>query len=281
MSRKLIFIDVDGTLCDLSGQVPESAREAIKIARSKGHLVYICTGRSKPEVTEDISSIGFDGMICAGGGYIEVNEEVLMHKKMPIKAVKSIIEYFEKHNIDYYIESNDGLFGSPGCIDAILKQVTNGLKEYSSEFEDAKKEMEWFFQLLNKYKDKEVNYSNINKISFISNGHPYEEVYDTFKENLEIYHNTVPQFGENSGEIGTKGIRKSTAINYVIEYLNMNKSDTLAYGDGENDIDMFKCVNYGVAMENAKPELIKVSKEITYTAENDGVYFSFKKNNLI
>ena len=44
MSRKLIFIDVDCTLCDSFGQVPESAKEAIKIARSNGHLVYICTG---------------------------------------------------------------------------------------------------------------------------------------------------------------------------------------------------------------------------------------------
>lgn len=281
MSKKLIFIDVDGTLCGLDGQVPLSAREAINIARSKGHLVYICTGRSKPEITEDISSIGFDGMICAGGGYIEVNEEVLMHKKMSIKSVKSIIEYFEMHDIDYYIESNDGLFGSSGCIDAILRQVTKGLKENSSDFENAKKEIEWFFQIINKYKDKKINYNNINKISFISNGHPYEEVYNRFKEDLQIYHSTVPQFGENSGEIGISGINKSTAINYVIEYLNMDKSNTLAYGDGENDIDMFKCVNHGVAMENAKSELMKLAKEITYTAENDGIYFSFKKNNLI
>ncbi|ASW43291.1 Cof-type HAD-IIB family hydrolase [Clostridium isatidis] len=281
MKRKLIFIDVDGTLCGLDGQVPESAKKAINIARSKGHLVLLCTGRSKAEITEDISSIGFDGMICAGGGYIEINEEVLFHKKMPIETVKEIIEYFNLHNIDYYIESNDGIFGSSGCINAIIRQVTKGFEENSSEYEKAKNEMNWFFKILNQYKDKEINYNNINKISFISNGHPYEEVYNTFKRELEIYHSTVPQFGENSGEIGIKGINKAKAIDYVIKYLNIDKSDTLAYGDGENDIDMFKSVNHGVAMENARPNLIKVAKEITYTAESNGIYLSFKKNNLI
>ena len=220
-------------------------------------------------------------MICAGGGYVEVNGETLMHKKMHIKVVENIIEYFQAHDIDYYIESNDGIFGSPGCINTILRQITKGLEENSKEYEDSKNNMNWFFKILDKYKNKQINYINVNKISFISNGHPYEDIYNTFKEDLEIYHSTVPQFGENSGEIGSKGINKSTAINYVIEYLNMNKNNTLAYGDGENDIDMFKCVNHGVAMENAKSELMKLAKEITYTAENDGIYFSFKKNNLI
>lgn len=138
MDKKLIFIDVDGTLCDMSGQVPKSAKEAIKLARNNGHLVFICTGRSKPEITEDIESTGFDGMICAGGGYIEIDSEILMHKKMLKEDVLKLIEYFESHNIAYYIESNDGLFGSKNCKDTILRQVTKGLVINSKEYEEAK-----------------------------------------------------------------------------------------------------------------------------------------------
>lgn len=281
MDKKLIFMDVDGTLCDMSGQVPKSAKEAIKLARNNGHLVFICTGRSKPEITEDIESTGFDGMICAGGGYIEINSEILMHKKMPKEYVLKLIEYFESHNIAYYIESNDGLFGSKNCKDTILRQVTKGLVRNSKEYEEAKEEIKWFNEVLDEYKDKEVDYSNVNKISFISNGHPYEKVYERFSKELEIYHNTVPQFGHNSGETGIKGINKYTAIEFVINHLAIDKKNTLAYGDGENDIEMFRAVNHGVAMENAKPGLIKVSDEVTYDASNDGIYFSFKKNNLI
>ncbi|MBU3137048.1 HAD family hydrolase [Clostridium gasigenes] len=183
-------------------------------------------------------------MICAGGGYVEVDGQTLMHKKMSKELVINLIEYFNKHDIDYYIESNDGLFGSLNCKDAILGQVTNGLKENSKAYEEAKEEIKWFHEILDKHKDKQIDYSNVNKISFISNGHPYEE-------DLEIYHNIVPQFGPESGEVGIKGITKSTAIKCVIDHLNIDKINTLAYGDGENDIDMFRCVNHGVAMENA------------------------------
>ena len=44
---KLIFLDVDGTLVDYHNRIPESAVKAIRQAREKGHLVYVCTGRSK------------------------------------------------------------------------------------------------------------------------------------------------------------------------------------------------------------------------------------------
>ena len=42
--RKIIFLDVDGTLVDYSGHIPQSAAEAVRLARQKGHKVYICTG---------------------------------------------------------------------------------------------------------------------------------------------------------------------------------------------------------------------------------------------
>ena len=44
---KIIFLDVDGTLVDYKGRIPESAAAAVRLARQQGHKVYICTGRSR------------------------------------------------------------------------------------------------------------------------------------------------------------------------------------------------------------------------------------------
>ena len=63
MSRKIIFLDVDGTLVDYDNRIPESAIQAIRQARENGHLVYVCTGRSKAEMPEEIWAVGLDGMI--------------------------------------------------------------------------------------------------------------------------------------------------------------------------------------------------------------------------
>ena len=66
---KIIFLDVDGTLVDYENHLPESAVLAVRKARENGHRVYICTGRSKAEVYENIWEIGLDGMIGGNGSY--------------------------------------------------------------------------------------------------------------------------------------------------------------------------------------------------------------------
>ncbi len=47
--RKIIFLDVDGTLADYSGHIPQSAVKAVRLAGQNGHKVYICTGRSRAD----------------------------------------------------------------------------------------------------------------------------------------------------------------------------------------------------------------------------------------
>ena len=58
MERKIIFLDVDGTLVDYEGRLPDSAARAVQQARANGHRVYICTGRSRAEVYLYLWDIG-------------------------------------------------------------------------------------------------------------------------------------------------------------------------------------------------------------------------------
>lgn len=115
MEKKIIFFDVDGTLVSDTGgieHVPESAKRAIALTRAKGNLVYLCTGRSKAEIYDFILECGIDGVIGAGGGYIEIGNQMLYHKKVTNKAVNHMVDYFDTNNFDYYVESNGGLFAS-------------------------------------------------------------------------------------------------------------------------------------------------------------------------
>lgn len=281
MENKLIFMDVDGTLCNPSGIVPDSAKTAIKTARSNGHKIFLCTGRSKPEIIDEILEVGFDGVIGAGGGYIEIKNTVLEHKLMPEKDVRDIIDYFEKHTIGYYIESNSGLFGSANCLSSIISQISNGAIEGSVEYEQAIAEFDWFKKILDDNAGKAIDYSFVNKISFISNGHPYDAVASKFGDTFQMHRTTVAQFGPQSGEVSIKDVNKATAIATVLDELDIDIKHTLGYGDGNNDIDMFNAVAHGVAMENATPSLKALSHEITPTADDHGIALSFKKNGFI
>ncbi|URZ18736.1 HAD family hydrolase [Clostridium felsineum] len=279
MKRKVIFLDVDGTLVNDNGIVPKSASLAIKNARKNGHYVFLCTGRSKAELFDHIMDIGFDGIIAAAGGYIEFENKVLMHKKVMPEDVKHLVKYFDDNNIDFYLESNGGLFASKNC-----KKHLNSIIFNSPDLDDrTKKELEeGMLPFINTLIEGEnLIRDDINKISFLNSSISIEVIKEEFKDKFNVIHCTVPAFGENSGELSIPGIHKALAIENLLNHINIDKEDTLAYGDGSNDIEMLKFVQVGVAMGNANENLKNVADDITDTHDNNGIYNSFKKYNLI
>ncbi|MED4228943.1 HAD hydrolase family protein [Neobacillus cucumis] len=80
--KKFIFLDIDGTLMNDNGVIPDSATLAVRKARENGHLVFICTGRSRNIIFPEILEVGFDGIIGAAGGYIEIGDNILFHEKL-------------------------------------------------------------------------------------------------------------------------------------------------------------------------------------------------------
>ena len=77
MNRKLIFLDIDGTLTSPgSNTPPESAMKAVRLAREKGHKVFLCTGRN-PGMLAPVLALGFDGAVASAGGYVFAGDRVL------------------------------------------------------------------------------------------------------------------------------------------------------------------------------------------------------------
>ena len=279
MSKKVIFLDVDGTLVNDNGVVPESAKDAVRQARNNGHYVFLCTGRSKAEIYDEIMEIGFDGVIGAAGGYIEVNNEIILHKKVDREDVEHLVNYFDKNNIDFYLESNGGLFASKNCKKTLNKLVFEGVDKDSKLYKELEKGIGQFIEAL--IEGEDLIRDDINKISFLDSETSIETIRDEFKYKFNVIHCTVPMFGENSGELSVPGVHKALAIEYLIEHLGLSKETTFAYGDGINDIEMLQYVNYGIAMGNANEALKEIACDITGTHDEDGIYNSFKKYRLI
>ena len=278
MKKSIIFLDVDGTLVNDNGIVSNSAEVAIKEARKNGHLIFLSTGRSKAELFDHIMDIGFDGVIAAAGGYIELNNKTIMHKKFKEEEVKEIVEYFNEKGIDFYLEANGGLFASKGCKEHLIKILFDE-NQSEKQKEELEKGMKPFIECLingeNLYRD------DINKISFLGSNNDINEIIAKFSEKFNIIPSTVPMFGDNSGEVSLKGIHKANAIEVLLEHLGVPNENTYAYGDGINDKEMLEFVNIGVAMGNAKEELKAIADDITDIHDNDGIYNSFKKYGLI
>lgn len=276
--NKIIFLDVDGTLVDYENQIPKSAIEAIRKARENGHKVYICTGRSRAEIYPELWDIGLDGMIGGNGSYIEDKGNIVMHKVLSLDECKKIVDWLHSKKLEFYLESNNGLFASENFETVGEKTI----QEYSKRKGQADSETLTIRKAFPEMKFGEKLYrDDLNKISFILNSYDdYLEAKKVFNE-LEV--NTWGGQGEIAlfGDIGVKDINKGLAVTKLIEYLNANLENTIAFGDAKIDIPMFKCCKIGVAMDNGGPEIKSIAHYITDSVENDGLFKAFKKLELI
>lgn len=277
-NKKIIFIDVDGTLVDYENNLPESAVKAVRKARENGHRVYICTGRSEAEVYDYIWDIGLDGMIGGNGSYVKDGDTVVMEQHLSPEEEKHVVDWLHSRGLEFYLEANSGLYASEKF--EVVGQPT--MVKYASQKGKAHAESmtirDAFPDMIfgaNLYRD------DINKVSFVLNS--YQDHLDSIKEFPDLKAGTWGGAGETAlfGDLGVKNITKANAIDHLLKYLNASIDDTIAFGDAKVDIPMLEYCNIGVAMGSGGSECKAAADYVTTGVDEDGLYNAFKHFELI
>lgn len=278
--KKIIFLDVDGTIVDYDNHISNSAKIAIQQSRKNGHLVFLCTGRSKAEMPNEILDIGFDGIIGGNGSYIEYKNQVLMHQLIPYETAKQVVDWLESRGLEFYLESNNGLFASRNFRDA-ARQILRIYALGKGASEDQILNMEPEDALHGLVYGGELYRNDLNKISFIL--HSYQDHLDSKKAFPQLKAGTWGGRGESAlfGDLGVKNINKAHAVDIILNHLGANHIDTIAFGDAKVDIPMLETCQIGVAMGNGGPEILAMADIITDDVRQDGLYNAFKKLNLL
>lgn len=277
---KVIFLDVDGTLVDYHNRIPVSAVKAIRKARENGHLVYVCTGRSRAEMQEEIWDIGIDGMIGGNGAYVEHQGQVIMHQLISKEDAVAVVDWLHERGLEFYLESNNGLFASENFREKgkeVLQTYMLGKGMTSEQVVDLETDdiLHGLVFGADLYRD------DLNKISFILGS--YRDHLDSRETFPQLVANTWGGRGETAlfGDLGIKGIDKGHAIDVLLEHLGRSQADTIAFGDAKIDIPMFEYCAFSVAMGNGGEEIKDSADMITDDVEDDGLYNAFKKLGLL
>ena len=120
---RAVFIDVDGTLCDSRQRVPGSAVCALARVRERGHRLFLCTGRSVPEVYPRFFDLGFEGIVGGAGGYAAVGDTVLLDERMPAEHVRVLTALWEDLGAFYVWQGPDQMGLSRGYLEFFVPRA--------------------------------------------------------------------------------------------------------------------------------------------------------------
>ena len=245
MHKKYFFFDIDGTLAyGKPGQriPPESAKYTVRKLQENGHFVAVATGRSYPTSIEFLNELGLHNMVCDGGNGIVIDDELLEVKPLDKeKCVRLINECREKKipwAFSYRIE-----------------------KTRYSDSEKFKEATGFYDMDVRVIEDLDPN--------------DYEEIYKVYVAGEESELETLkelPHCRYHDSYFFVEPTQKEKGIYRMMEYLKAPLEDVVVFGDGLNDLSMFKDEWTSIAMGDGAEELKEKADYVTDSAKNDGIY---------
>lgn len=273
MDTKAIFFDIDGTLINNQGEWPDSARRAVEAARVKGHRLFLCTGRNEVQIYPMLREFGFDGVISAAGATVTCEGKEIFHQYVEEKPLERCIDFFEGKPLAFGIQTASGNYMDRSSYDFLegkLKQYDLGEK---------------VIEAINNgmHVEKSVRgHKDVQKFFYFECPEDVEAVQRALGDDFLVLESSLPVPGKvgGAGEITIRGVMKATGMEQAIRYFGIPRENTVAFGDGPNDIDMLQFAAVGVAMGNAKDTVKAAADLVTSDIDEDGLSKAMEKLGL-
>ena len=279
---KLVAIDLDGTLLNSYGEVSNENKQAIKRAINKGVEIVLSSGRIGNSVESIANELGANNYYISGNGSMlynmkeeKIEYENFISKEKMLKLIKICDEnsiyysiYTENMVITKSLKYNVVFYNYENSKKAFDKRtninIVQNVYEYVENLEDNK------FLKITICDDSEIIFSRIiekfkkiNNIDVLDVSHMSRKIIKDGTEEVPIeYYYT---------EITNKNVDKWTAIEYLIEKINIKKEEVIAIGDNINDKLMIKNAGVRVAMGQSNPIIKEMADVVTQDNNNNGV----------
>ena len=275
MSQKIIFLDIDGTLCQPGSNVPPaSALEAIKKAQEAGNLVSLCTGRNLGMLSP-LLPYGFDGVVGSSGGYITCGDAVIYDCPMTPEQQKTAMAVLAKNGVFRTVECRDRSYTDEGFKDFLREKAQ---RESNSEVLRWREQIEKDLGIrpMGEYKGDPI----YKMVVMCESRSQLDEPVAVLSEDFAIVIQDDEAHGYINGEMVLRCFDKGQAVRRVCAHYGIPLEDTYGFGDSMNDKEMIETVGHSVVMANGSSALKAMADEICPAVDEDGLYIAFERNNL-
>lgn len=255
---KIVFVDFDGTLFShYSNRIPSSAVKAIEQMQDNGILVFICTGRSLYELDDfDLAGLKFDGIIANNGQLAyDKNGKELINTPIDGELKDFIVDFFNKKTVPITFNTISRVF----C-NYLDDELIRMLAEINTVAPEAKAYEGEDIYMCSAFYNNQERWNELMSIKDIAN---------------------ITYWHSGGVDIVPKSSTKAKAVEKIIEMYGIKQTETMAIGDSENDVNLLKYCEIGVAMGNGTNDVKEVADYVTDHIDNDGIYNICKKLNLI
>lgn len=263
--KGIVFFDVDGTLIDCFKGISaptESTRKSIKKLKENKFLTILATGRPKSCIDENLLNLGLDGYIASNGAYADFKEDIIFDYPIDNEKLSEILDYFKENNIDYMLEGHEMNY---------ISSYEN--KKLMELLEGAKLNMDYITDKWDRNKVKTSKIIIVNN----ENNEIFEKVSEKYKDGFTFMKHPMGV----SFEMYLSKYTKGYGVKQLVNKLGIDMDKTYAFGDGENDIEMFQVVKHGIAMGGYHEKLEAVAYDFTENVENEGITKGLEKLELI
>ena len=262
---KLILLDLDGTLLSSDKKISAANYAALEQAAAKGIYIVPCTGRFFNGMPEDVRNLPFlHYAITINGAEI-----------YDAKNSRSI------HSALISPERAGEIFSALDSLPVIYDCFQDGWGWMDQEFYDQADLYEMGDVLAVAIRKMRTPLENFKQV--IKDRNRGVQKIQMFYRDLELRHKMLQELKQwfpdlvvttslvNNIELNNRDAHKGNALLKLCQHLNIDPAETMAFGDGLNDLTMLKTAGIGVAMGNAAQQLKDVADFVTDTNDHDGV----------
>ena len=257
MAIKAIFFDIDGTLVSFkTHEMPDETRQALHLLQENGIKIFIATGRG-PDCLKVLDGIDFDGYITLNGQLCYTKDQVIYENFIKKEELEILLDELKKHPFPCGFVTKEGKvfnYRDERC-DEINAITHNDDQPAGDVSHIADEKVYQCMCYISEEEEKEL----LSKMKNCTSGR---------------WH---PLFTDVSPIGGTK----LNGIDQFLKYYGFSLDETMAFGDGGNDMAMLKHVGVSVCMGNGNEEVKEIASYVTDSVDEDGIVNALKHFNLI